>query len=67
MPNDQEKLKPTELRLRIVLVAPPPDVDFGIQQGKGSDYTTIHNQRSSGSDLSFEFTVTVKDDCGASS
>ena len=28
----------TELRLRIVLVAAPAGVDFGLQDGKGSDY-----------------------------
>lgn len=50
-----------ELRLRIVLVAPPAAVDFGIQEGKGNDYTTIHKQRSKDTDLTFEFTVTVKD------
>lgn len=27
--------------LRIILVAPPPGVDFGIQEGKGNDYKTI--------------------------
>ena len=31
----------TELTLRIVLVARPTGVDFGVQQGKGSDYATI--------------------------
>ena len=51
----------TEVRLRIVLVAPPAGVDFGVQEGKGSDYKTIQKQRSKGSDLHFEFTVTVKD------
>jgi hypothetical protein len=51
----------TELRLRIVLVAPPAGVDFGIQEGKGSDYKSIQKQRSKVADLSFEFTVTVKD------
>jgi hypothetical protein len=50
-----------EVRLRIVLVAPPAGVDFGIQEGKGNDYTTIHKQRSKDADLSFEFSVTVKD------
>ena len=60
--NDQETPRTaTELRLRIVLLAPPAGVDFGIQQGKGSGYTTILKQRSNGSDLAFEFTVTVKD------
>jgi hypothetical protein len=51
----------SEVRLRIVLVAPPAGVDFGIQEGKGSDYTTIHKQRSKDIDLAFEFTVTIKD------
>ena len=50
----------TEVRLRIVLDAPPADVDFGIQEGKGNDYKTIHTQRSKESDLTFEFTLTVK-------
>jgi hypothetical protein len=51
----------TELRLRMVLVAPPAGVDFGVQDGKGNNYTTIQKQRSKGADLSFEFTVTVRD------
>ncbi len=51
----------TEVWLRIVLVAPPAGVDFGIQEGKGSDYKTVHKQRSKVADLTFEFTVTVKD------
>lgn len=50
-----------EVRLRIVLVAPPADVDFGVQEGKGNDYKTIHKQRSKDTDLTFEFTVAVKD------
>lgn len=50
-----------ELRLRIVLVAPPAGVDFGIQEGKGSNYKSIQRQRSKDADLTFEFTVTVKD------
>jgi hypothetical protein len=50
-----------ELRLRIVLDSPPSGVDFGLQDGKGSDYTTVQKQRSKGADLSFEFTVMVKD------
>lgn len=50
-----------EVRLRIVLVAPPAGVDFGIQEGKGSGYKTIYKQRSKDADLTFEFTVKVKD------
>ena len=53
-----------ELRLRIVLESPPAGVDFGLQQGKGTDYRTIQTQRSQGDDLPFEGTVTAKDDRG---
>ena len=49
-----------ELPLRIVLEKPPPDVDFGLQKGRGSNYETIQKQRFKGKDLSFEFTVRVK-------
>jgi hypothetical protein len=54
----------TEVPIRIVLVAPPTGVDFGVQQGRGNDYTTILTQQSKGSDLEFEFTLTVKDYVG---
>lgn len=50
-----------EVRLRIVLVAPPAGVDFGIQEGQGTACKTIHKQRSRDADLTFEFTMTVKD------
>jgi hypothetical protein len=46
--------------LRIVLVDPPPGVDFGIQEGKGNDYKTIAIQRSKASDLVLECTINVK-------
>ena len=46
--------------IRIVLLAPPKGVDFGVQEGKGNDFATIQKQRSTGADLSFEFPVTVK-------
>ncbi|MEA2205433.1 MAG: hypothetical protein QOE77_2209 [Blastocatellia bacterium] len=51
-----------ELKLRIVLEKPTTGVDFGLQQGKGANYETVQTQRSSGKDLSFEFTVRVKSD-----
>ena len=50
-----------EVQLRIVLLSPPAGVAFGIQDGKGSDYRTIQKQRSNDADLTFEFTLTVKD------
>ena len=51
-----------ELTLRIVLESPPAGVDFGLQKGRGNDYETIQTQRSSGSDLRFEFAIRVKID-----
>ena len=49
-----------ELTLRIVIETPPAGVDFGLQKGRGGDYETIQTQRSSGTDLRFEFAVRVK-------
>ncbi len=46
--------------LRIVLVDPPPGVDFGIQEGKGNDYKAIAVQRSKTGKLSLECRITVK-------
>ena len=48
--------------LRIVLVDPPPGVDFGIQEGKGNDYRTISVQRSQAGSLVLECTIVVKGD-----
>jgi len=46
--------------IRIILMAPPVGVDFGIQQGKGNDYKTIQVQRSKDTVLHFECRLTVK-------
>jgi hypothetical protein len=48
--------------LRIILVSPPPGVDFGIQEGKGNDYTTISVQRSQVGNLALECTINRKGD-----
>ncbi|QOY90563.1 DUF5990 family protein [Paludibaculum fermentans] len=48
------------LNLRIVLLNPPPGVDYGIQKGRGGAYETIAKQRSIGGDLVFDFTVGLK-------
>src|SRR5690348_12381903 len=55
---------PIELRLRIVLESPPAAVDFGLQEGKGSDYRAVQTQRSDGGDLHFDAQVTIKGDRG---
>ncbi len=52
----------SELRLRIVLLAPPAGVDIGLQEGSGSTYRTIQRQRSRGGDLVFQGSVRAKDD-----
>jgi hypothetical protein len=49
-----------ELTFRIVLQEPPAGVDFALQIGRGADYKTVQTQRSTGRDLSFEFSVGVK-------
>lgn len=46
--------------VRIILVDPPPGVDFGIQEGKGNDYKTIAIQRSKTGNLVLECTINVK-------
>jgi hypothetical protein len=50
---------PNELTLRIVLERPPASVDFGVQMGRGANYTTAGKKRSKGTDLSFEFPVAI--------
>lgn len=54
-----------EITLRIVLETPPPGVDFGIQKGRGSLFEVIQKQRSKGGDLSFEFSVGVRNADGS--
>lgn len=46
--------------VRIVLVDPPPGVDFGIQEGKGNDYKTIAVQRSKTGNLQLDCAISVK-------
>ena len=48
-----------EVPIRLVLVDPPPGVDFGIQRGKGSPYQTLFVQQSSRGDVAFDFSLTL--------
>lgn len=48
-----------ELGLRITLEKPTAGVDFGLQNGHGSNYETVQTQRSAGKDLRFECSVRV--------
>jgi hypothetical protein len=47
----------TTLLLRITMLAPPAGVDYGIQEGSGSAYSTIARQRGTGQDLVFDFQI----------
>lgn len=50
----------SKVQLRIILTAPPAGISFGIQDGKGNSYKTIQLQQSSGDDVGFSCSVTVK-------
>jgi len=58
------RLVERELTLRIVLEAPPPGVDFSLQEGRGNDYKTVQTQRSKTGDLTFTFTARAKQTTG---
>jgi len=47
------------LPFRIIMIDPPSDVDYGIQEGSGSVYETIQKQRSIGKSLTFYFEVRI--------
>lgn len=49
------------IQIRLVLVDPPPGVDFGIQRGDGTDYECLFVQRSGRGDVSFDLPLTVAD------
>jgi uncharacterized protein DUF5990 len=51
---------PDDLKLRLILKAPPAGVDFGLQSGHGNAYETVSKQRSGKGDLRFELSVGVK-------
>jgi hypothetical protein len=51
-----------DLKLHIVLLKPPPDVDYGLQKGSGSKYETIQIQKSGLQDLHFDLTIGIKGD-----
>ena len=48
-----------EVPMRLVLVDPPPGVDFGIQRGRGAQYETLFVQQRTRGDVSFDFALTV--------
>ena len=48
-----------DVPLRIILVAPPKDVRYGIQRGRGSAYEVDFAQQPERGDITFEFAVTA--------
>jgi hypothetical protein len=48
-----------QVTLRVIVERPPGDVDFGIQEGHGSEYKTIQKQRYTKQALRFEFPIRV--------
>lgn len=56
-----------ELTLRIVLEKPTVGVDYGLQEGKGSNFKTIQTKRADGKNLQFECKVRVKPAAGITS
>jgi len=59
-PTPNPKAASQTLTLRVVLTNPTAGVDFGLQQGHGSNCEIVQKQRSKGTDLTFELPVTVK-------
>jgi hypothetical protein len=49
----------SDLPIRLVLVDPPPGVDFGIQRGGGAHYETLFVQQGEQGDVIFAFSLTV--------
>ena len=51
-----------QLTLRVILEAPFPGVDYGLQKGKGTDYETIQKQTAGPTDIIFKFDIEMKFD-----
>lgn len=52
------------LPVRIVLVAPPKNIVYGVQRGRGSKYEVHSPQQPTRGDLVFDFSITVADKDG---
>ena len=46
------------------MINPPAGVDYGIQEGSGSSFTTIDKQRSTGKTLMFDFQIRIGESKG---
>lgn len=47
--------------MRLILIEPPANIDYGIQRGRGASYETMFVQQPTGGDVAFEFSITVSD------
>lgn len=50
----------TYINLQIILDNPPVGVDYGVQQGSGTNYVSVQKQRSQGENLHFAVALTLK-------
>jgi hypothetical protein len=50
-----------ELPLRLVLVDPPANIDYGIQRGRGSKYEAMFVQQRKRGDVAFDFSINVSE------
>ncbi|MFN2438261.1 MAG: DUF5990 family protein [Chitinophagaceae bacterium] len=48
------------MTIKIIVESPTPGVDYGLQEGKGTDFKTIQTKRGNGENLEFECRVRVK-------
>lgn len=51
----------SELPIRLILVDPPPDIDYALQRGSGSKYEPVFVQRRKQPEVVFDFEITVSD------
>ena len=53
-----------EMPIRVVLVAPPAGIVYGIQRGRGSGYKVEFAQQPKRGDITFEFAITAAEGNG---
>ena len=54
-----------DITLRILLQSPVKGTMYGLQKGKGSDYEIVQAQLGKGQDITFDFTVQLKETKGS--
>ena len=55
-----------DIKLHVLLKAPPAGIDYAIQKGSGSNYEPVQIKRSNGGDLEFQLTIPIKTDASKS-